>query len=359
MRQSTIHHINERIAHANQQHGEFTSADHIIAQARVELDEAQIAHWHGAGDVVHELLDAAVVCIRGAEQFGGLEGTEYDPAVVAFKPAVDPTDAEVEALAEVMRELLRSNSRTVFADLARAAYAHIGAEVAKLRAELERVRDCKDELLERREEQAGMLKEIKRLKHAYEVERDRANDLVAEAKHKRLRPVKVRSGISAYQLDLWMQKELNWSTTPEKAIKLIDYIHSHAVIEQPETRPVKVRFDVTAEEVWNTYLKSGESHETPLVDWILPHLAAHAVIDAPREWSVEDVEALAKVLYEAPDHHGDAMDWTVASQYWRKTSENEARAALQWMAERGATVQPSTALEEALAKIERQRNQLH
>lgn len=79
----------------------------------------------------------------------------------------------------------------------------------------------------------------------------------------------------------------------------------------------------------------------------------------PSEWSDEDVEELAKVLYEAPDHHGDARDWTVASQYWRETSKNEARVALQWMAERGATVQHSTALDEALAKVERQRHQLN
>ena len=148
MRASTIKHINERIDHAKKTHGEFASADHIIAAAGIELMEATVAA-HYAGDIVHELLDGAVVLIRGAEQLGGIEGCFYDPADVAFKPAVEPTDEQVEALAKVLHEADQSHSKTYYTwesraesirddymVTARAAYAHIGAEVAKLRAHL-------------------------------------------------------------------------------------------------------------------------------------------------------------------------------------------------------------------------------
>ena len=89
MRASTIHHIRERIAHANQHHGEFRSADHVVAAAIAELNEATIAHHHirSRKQTVRELLDVATVCIRGAEQLGGLEGCFYDPADVALRPS--------------------------------------------------------------------------------------------------------------------------------------------------------------------------------------------------------------------------------------------------------------------------------
>jgi hypothetical protein len=44
---------------------------------------------------------------------------------------------------------------------------------------------------------------------------------------------------TAHDLDTWMQKELNWSTTPEKAVKLMNYMaaHAHAVIDVPQGVP--------------------------------------------------------------------------------------------------------------------------
>ena len=74
MKGSTIAHIVERIDHANTTHGVFTSPIHAITQARIELMEAEVAATHLCQneEVVLELLDTAVVCIRAAEQFGGL-----------------------------------------------------------------------------------------------------------------------------------------------------------------------------------------------------------------------------------------------------------------------------------------------
>jgi len=72
MRLKTILHIDERIAHANKTHGEFVSPRHAISAARIELMEAEQAmHYIGNDAFVGELLDAAVVLIRAAQQFGG------------------------------------------------------------------------------------------------------------------------------------------------------------------------------------------------------------------------------------------------------------------------------------------------
>lgn len=70
MKQATIDHINERMAHANMAHGKFTGSHHAINAARIELMEAELAcSYISLEAVVAELLDAAVVCIRAAEQF--------------------------------------------------------------------------------------------------------------------------------------------------------------------------------------------------------------------------------------------------------------------------------------------------
>lgn len=76
MKVSTISHIVERITHANKTHGIFVSPIHAITQARIELMECEVAATHLCmnAEVVAELLDAAVVCIRAAEQFGGVDG---------------------------------------------------------------------------------------------------------------------------------------------------------------------------------------------------------------------------------------------------------------------------------------------
>jgi len=90
MRQSTIKHIRERIAHAAEVHGDFINKNHILSVARIELHEAAVAVAYGTeSDVVRELLDVATVAIRGAEQLGGIEGCFYDPADVALRPSKD------------------------------------------------------------------------------------------------------------------------------------------------------------------------------------------------------------------------------------------------------------------------------
>lgn len=75
MKDSTIKHIRKRIAHAHVAHGEFTGAHHAINAARIELMEAELASSYiGQKAIIRELLDTAVVCIRAAEQFGGVDG---------------------------------------------------------------------------------------------------------------------------------------------------------------------------------------------------------------------------------------------------------------------------------------------
>jgi hypothetical protein len=85
MRASTIQHLVERIQHANEHHGRFINGYHVIDAASIELKEAKLAADYGSSyDTIDELLDVAVVCIRGAEQLGG-----YDPADVALTPSND------------------------------------------------------------------------------------------------------------------------------------------------------------------------------------------------------------------------------------------------------------------------------
>lgn len=118
--------------------------------------------------------------------------------------------------------------------------------------------------------------------------------------------------------------------------------------QQPETRPVNVRFDVTVEDLaakihhalhggWPEL--SQESDRTKAV-WIdtaqiaMDYLASHAVLEASagvsREWREEDVEALAKAMYETSDAYGEAWKWDDGDQYAKNTTRKEARAALAW-----------------------------
>lgn len=72
MKLSTVIHITERIAHANNTHGKFASPHHAISAARIELMEAELAYSYiNQQAVISELLDVAVVCIRAAEQLQG------------------------------------------------------------------------------------------------------------------------------------------------------------------------------------------------------------------------------------------------------------------------------------------------
>jgi len=70
MKITTLEHLAERINHANATHGKFLLPCHAISAARIELMEAEQANDYLTRQaVIAELLDAAVVCIRAAEQF--------------------------------------------------------------------------------------------------------------------------------------------------------------------------------------------------------------------------------------------------------------------------------------------------
>ena len=82
MRQDTIDTINARLALARERHGEFGGAGHIIETVRLEMYEAQYSmNWQSRARFVDELLDIAVVAIRGAEQLSSAE-----PEAEAAKP---------------------------------------------------------------------------------------------------------------------------------------------------------------------------------------------------------------------------------------------------------------------------------
>ncbi len=287
MRQSTIHHINERIAHANQQHGRFHNFQHVMKCAINELNEAGIADCHLASriETVKELLDAAVVCIRGAEQFGGLEGTEYDPAVVAFKPAVEPTDEQVEALAKALEE---AHTRCEFTlhqpgdpmrAAARAAYAHIGAEVAKLKAELailhpgetvEGVVGDRDSCLLREE----------RLKE----------DLVAALAERQTRPVKAGFNPSILGDDGYIVVYGSDDVRHELDAGALECIFRHAVIEvpadvpspeelaavgwenqkPPATRPHGIKWENLSSDIQASIINKMEAARNHLSPWLQP-----------------------------------------------------------------------------------------
>lgn len=69
MRLTTITHIEERMQHAATTHGPFSSPWHAIKAARIELMEAELAiSYEGMERAAMEMLDAAVVLIRAAEQ---------------------------------------------------------------------------------------------------------------------------------------------------------------------------------------------------------------------------------------------------------------------------------------------------
>lgn len=296
MRASTINHINERIAHANQQHGRFHNFQHVMKCAINELNEAGIADCHLASriETVKELLDAAVVCIRGAEQFGGLEGTEYDPADVALGNAVEPTGDQVAALAKVLCD---SDSINVFSAgwdhtglreewcvMARAAYAHIGgdgkwlmyrdrcrsleSEVAKLRAELEEARRAS-------------------------VEAKRQRDIVASKL--------ISQGVNARDLYSTGDGKAfgGWHFENGKIVPNGEPSGNTGELPERQTRPVKVRFDVTAEELFwemdddNLPYPIENVEGIALVQHAMDHLAAHAVLEVPP--GVPSVEELAEM----------------------------------------------------------------
>ena len=47
----------------------------------------------------------------------------------------------------------------------------------------------------------------------------------------------VEFNVTEYALDKWMQEQLNWSTTPEKAVKLMNYLAKHATVVREEEPP--------------------------------------------------------------------------------------------------------------------------
>lgn len=70
MRLATITHIEERMQHAAATHGHFASPWHAVKAARIEIMEAELAiSYEGMDRAALEMLDAAVVLIRAAEQY--------------------------------------------------------------------------------------------------------------------------------------------------------------------------------------------------------------------------------------------------------------------------------------------------
>lgn len=139
------------------------------------------------------------------------------------------------------------------------------AELENLRAECKRLRDYEAELLERRKEQAKLFNDNK----CYKVECVRLRN---EIKRLREKYDGVVAGNKALADDLL------------------------AIKQAGTQQPVKVRFDVTAEDIRVALACTKRGEFVSLEQWYLDYLAAHAVIDVPP--GVPTLEELAKMGYE-------------------------------------------------------------
>lgn len=199
--------------------------------------------------------------------------------------AVDPTDAQVEALAKVMCETPWPNgvvvvwdetsqyTRQGFIIQARAAYAHIGAEVANLREQVNGLCEIGMNAMAALSEVVGLRQELKQAR--------------AEA----------NSATCAKQ---------EHAVTIEGLIEKIEGLEIELlkVRAERQTRPVKVRFDCTWKEMFDAFLPGPDmSYE----EHALSYFAAHAVIDLPADVpSPEEIDNAWDLYCE--DFHEDKND---------------------------------------------------
>lgn len=175
------------------------------------------------------------------------------------------------------------------------------AELENLRAECKRLRDCEAELLGRREEQAQLFNDAKGYKERWarlknEVERLQNYNHGLEHENKNLRQdlealkipsENIRFAVNAYEV----LEECGGDTNVGDLESYMEYLTKHIVfplIDDMPSRPVKVRFDVTAEKYAQWKLETfGCGNSVADSRQQMDYLAAHAVIDVPaggRAW---------------------------------------------------------------------------
>lgn len=338
---------------------------------------AYLAHPHAqdAGCMVDPMEAAVTAVLRAAK----------------LQPSPLRVPVDVEGLA---KELALAYHRGVYRD---ALWAELGADaqedyIREARAALAylNIEPCAkpeynpDDVAltpNERAELENLRVECKRLRHEVEVERDRASDLLAdkdsaEAECERLR---VKASYATAKAERQRQAlDDNRKTIESRGAEIarLENEVKRLRIQQPETRPVKVRFDVTAEDIRVALACTKRGEFVSLEQWYLDYLSDHAVLEVPpgvpsveklvkiyeqssgyppenkrfplraagvaairdavldgiqrREWTDADVEELARVMYETSDADGDAWKWDDGSQYAKNTTRKEARAALGW-----------------------------
>ena len=212
--------------------------------------------------------------------------------------AYEPSDAEVEELARVLADAAAEgfgeSHGTYLRRLARAAYAHIGAEVARLR-------------------------------HKYEVERDRANDLMNDSRCAFMEmPVKVRFDVSQQEiLSKWngaaarlagMCDPVMEPWLPNLMAEFCDFLASRAVIDLPADVPSA---EELAKVIEYQIAIDGGADAASIVRILAPWLQ-------PRTVTAEQVEAFAREMYRVRW----AMDWVTLTEPTRDPFRAHLRAGL-------------------------------
>ena len=229
----------------------------------------------------------------------------------------EPTDEEVDRIARVLCNAdahdephedswrtMPETDRRHYKHMARAAYAHIGAEVANLREQVNGLCEIDMNAMAALSEVVGLRQELKQAR--------------AE---RRTRPAKVRFDCTAEDAAKEMQcmKHVirnvycewddlgeNYKDDFRKAFDMfLPFLASRAVIEVPADVP-------SAVDIWDAYLKSGKANEVALVDWILPYLAPWL---QPRTVTAEQVEQAARA---ARQDSSMGCNWpdAVAQMHW-------------------------------------------
>ena len=184
---------------------------------------------------------------------------QYNPDDVAFTSRVPALESEIAALrAELIQSDIEIRDRAWYVT----EYAIVCKERDGLRAELADVRELRDKFLRELSARTAQLIERDEELAAVKAERDSQQKVIetytqswnkiheslgVETDHSvwkkiadinseltALRQPGVRVPVTGYdfteyELDSWMQKELNWSTTPEKAVKIMNYMAAHAL----------------------------------------------------------------------------------------------------------------------------------
>lgn len=215
--------------------------------------------------------------------------------------------------------------------------AHIGAEVANLREQVNGLCEIDMNAMAALSEVVGLRQELKQARaesnsatcakqeHAVTIEgliekiEGLESELLKVRAERQTRPVKARFNPSILGDDGYIVVYGSDDVRHNLDAGALECIFRHSVIEVPADVP-------SAEDIWDAYLKSGKANEVALVNWILPHLAPWL---QPRTVMAEQIEKAARGLYEnyVIWSWGRAGDWTKESDVCRNLWKDRAIAA--------------------------------